>query len=161
MGSLCSCLSDNPEERAPLISSRRHFESVAEVEGAPIGKKWYHGGIDDDEAEYRLKSVAQENGDFLVYDVKYRRGTEYVLLVFYEGKCHRWRILRRRDGSYILGRDRPGVESYKTVRQLVKHHRGLINSKPLKLENGGSVKLTNYAFVPENAGNSKWRTNDW
>ena len=130
---------------------------MQEVEGAPIGKKWYHGGISDEEAEYRLKSVAEGNGDYLVYDGG-RRG-EYVLLVYYEGRCHRWKISRRRhDGRYIVGRDGPGVESYESVRVLVKHHRGLINSKPLKLEHGGSVKLANYAFVPENdASTSKWR----
>jgi hypothetical protein len=129
---------------------------VQEVEGAPIGKKWYHGGISDDEAEFRLKSVAENNGDYLVYDSS-RRG-EYILLVFYDRKCLRWKISRRRDGRYIVGRDVPGVESYESVRMLIKHHRGLINSKPLKLEHGGTVKLANYAFVPENDGSSTWRS---
>ena len=161
MGSLCSCLSSDggtDESQAPLLGgSTKSYEHVQEVEGAPIGKKWYHGGISDEEAEYRLKSVAEGNGDYLVYDGG-RRG-EYVLLVYYEGRCHRWKISRRRrDGRYIVGRDGPGVESYESVRVLVKHHRGLINSKPLKLEHGGSVKLANYAFVPENdASTSKWR----
>ena len=55
MGSLCSCLcneSSNEEETVPILRPRT-FETVREVEGAPIGKKWYHGGIDDNEAEYR------------------------------------------------------------------------------------------------------------
>ena len=161
MGCLCSCLQDDSEgdDRAPLLNSvvpRRNFQSVQEVEGAPIGKKWYHGGISDDEAEFRLKSVAETNGDYLVYDSS-RRG-EYILLVFYDRRCLRWRISRRRDGRYIVGRDVPGVESYESVRMLIKHHRGLMNSKPLKLEHGGTVKLANYAFVPENEGSSKWKS---
>ena len=158
MGSLCSCLNDSEgEDRGPLMQSfpRRNFESVEEVEGAPIGKKWYHGGISDEEAEYRLKSVARGNGDYLVYDSGRRRG-EYILLVYYDGKCHRWKITRRRDGRYVVGGDGPGVESYESVRQLVKHHRGLINSKPLKLEHGGTIKLADYAYVPENDGSSRW-----
>ena len=148
------------EERESFIPRRRTFESVEEVEGAPIGKRWYHGGITDDEAEYRLKSVARGNGDYLVYDAGRNRG-EYVLLVFYEGRCLRWTIRRRRDGRYIVGLDGPDVESYESVRQLVKHHRGLINSKPLKLEHGGTVKLANYAYVPENDASSKWRSSQW
>lgn len=158
MGSLCSyCFGDDTEreERGSLLQSRRSFESVAEVEGAPVEKKWYHGGISDDEAEYRLKSAAQGNGDYLVYDGN--RG-EYVLLVFYEGRLHRWQIRRRRDGRYIVGTDGPGVESYESVRQLIKHHRGIMNSKPLKLERGGTVKLANYAYVPEKGASSKWRS---
>ena len=159
MGSVFSCLNDSSgqSERNPFLESvgvpQRNFQSVEEVEGAPIGKKWYHGRISDDEAEYRLKSVAKRDGDYLVYDSD-RRG-EYILLVFYERKCLRWKISRKRDGRYIVGRDRPGVESYESVRMLIKHHRGLMNSKPLKLEHGGSVKLADYAYVPEN--NSKWR----
>lgn len=167
MGCVCGCLQqcfgEEPEgdEGASLLQSRRQYESVAEVEGAPIGKKWYHGGIPDEEAEYRLKSVARGNGDYLVYDASHRRG-EYVLLVFYEGRCHRWKISRRRDGRYIVGRDGPGVESYEDVRQLIKHHRGIVNSKPLKLEHGGTVKLANYAYVPDNdASSSKWRSSQW
>lgn len=158
MGCLCSCLKDD-DDRAPLLESvipPRNFQSVQEVEGAPIGKKWYHGGISDDEAEYRLKSVAEGNGDYLVYDSS-RRG-EYILLVYYERKCLRWKISRRRDGRYIIGRDGPGVQSYESVRMLIKHHRGLVNSKPLKLEHGGTVKLANYAFVPENEGSTKWKS---
>jgi len=162
MGTLFSCLKDDSDGngRTALLTgvvSQRNFQSVEEIEGAPIGKKWYHGGISDGEAEYRLRSVAGGNGDYLVYDGK-RRGSEYILLVFYEGKCLRWRISRRRDGRYILGRDRPGVESYESVRMLIKHHRGLINSKPLKMERGGTVKLANYAFVPENDSSTKWRS---
>ena len=160
MGCLCSCLNDDTEgggARAPLVPRFRKFESVEEVEGAPIGKKWYHGGISDYEAELRLKSVAQGNGDYLVYDAAYPRG-EYILLVYFAGKCHRWKITRRRDGRYVVGRDGPGVESYESVRQLIKHHRGLINSKPLKLEHGGTIKLANYAYVPENEGSSRWKS---
>ena len=163
MGCVCSWLKDDieVEERAPFLPGQRTFESVEEVEGAPIGKRWYHGGISNDEAEYRLKSVARGNGDYLVYDAGNNRG-EYVLLVFYEGRCHRWKIRRRKaDGRYIVGMDAPGVESYESVRQLVKHHRGLVNSKPLKLEHGGTVKLANYAYVPENDASSKWRSSQW
>lgn len=170
MGGICSCCFEDGEGSGdngvlkPLLQSvgqSRSFEAVQEVKGAPIGKKWYHGGISDDEAEFRLKSVARDNGDYLVYDSNQlvgRRG-EYVLLVFFEGKCHRWKISRRRDGMYVLGKDGPGVKSYESVRELIKHHRGLVNSKPLKLEYGGTVKLANYAYVPENTGRSRWNGN--
>ena len=156
---LCCYLKNDSDggDRTPILPRvvpQRNFQSVREVKGAPIGKKWYHGGISDDEAEYRLKSVAEGNGDYLVYDSN-RRG-EYILLVFYDRKCLRWKISRRRDGRYIVGRDEPGVESYENVRMLIKRHRGLINSKPLKLESGGTVKLSNYAFVPENDGKRRY-----
>ena len=163
MRAVMGCLNCCPEGEAdaspspisPLLPSRKPYESVEEIEGAPIGKKWYHGGIPDEEAEYRLKSVAEDNGNFLIYNSPRKKG-EYVLLVFFDGKCHRWRIARRRDGTYVVGRDGPGVKSYPSVRALVKGHRGL-RAKPLQLEHGGSVKLTNYAFVPENTGSSRWR----
>lgn len=156
MGSLCCCCLDQDESQVPLLSEhpRSRYETVQEIRGAPIGKKWYHGGILDEEAQYRLKRVAEDNGDFLVYDAPRRHG-EYVLLVFYNGKCHRWKIGRRRDGSYFLGVDGAGVRSYQSVRELVKRHRGL-RAKPLKFEHGGTVRLNNYAYVPENAGKAKY-----
>ena len=141
----------------PTARPRNRYESVAETKGAPTGKKWYHGGIPDEEAEERLRSVAEGNGNFLVYNTPYQKD-EYVLLVFFDGLCHRWIISRRSDGTYIVGKDGPGVKSYPTVRALIKKHRGL-KSKPLPLQHGGAVKLTDYAFVSKNAGNSKWRGN--
>lgn len=154
MGSVCCCQEQDQSQMAPLLRERARYETVQEIRGAPIGKKWYHGGILDEEAQYRLKRVAEENGDFLVYDAPRRHG-EYVLLVFFNGRCHRWKIGRRRDGSYVLGKDGPGVKSYQSVRELVKRHRGL-RAKPLKFEHGGTVRLNNYAYVPENSGKAKF-----
>ena len=135
-------------DRSYSIKSSRGYEKVEEVEGAPTDKKWYHGGISTREAEYRLRSSSPsvEDGTYLVYDNPSKRG-EYVLLVYSRGSFYKWRIFRRRsDGQYVLGEDGPGVKTYKSVSKLIKHHRG-ITGKYLKLEHGGTVKLTDYVYV--------------
>lgn len=163
--SLLCCCSRDPEdpEHLPLlrsqeefrrsdgshsIKSSRGYEKVEEVEGAPTNKKWYHGGISHREAEYRLRrsSPPVEDGMYLVYDNPAKRH-EYVLLVYSQGSFYKWRIIRRRsDGQYVLGEDGPGVKTYKSVSKLIKHHRGM-TGKPMKLEHGGTVKLTDYVYV--------------
>ena len=122
----------------------RRFEAVPEIVGAPTGKLWYHGNINDSAAEQRLKSAAEQDGNYLVYDFYTGAGPvhgNYILLVFCGRKLYRWKISRTQDGRYILGEDEPGMESYASVRNLIKAHRGL-TGKPLRLANGRSVKLT-------------------
>ena len=121
------------------------LEPLPEVEGAPIGKRWYHGNITDTEALKRMSSAAKERGDYLVYD----SNGEYVLLVFSDGNVHRLKISKRlRDGRYILGEDNPDleVESYPSVRELIKKHRGP-TGRPLMMDNGKTVKLTRNYYI--------------
>ena len=130
------------------IRSSRGYERVEEFPGAPTEKKWYHGGISHREAEYRLRvsSPSVEDGTYLVYDCPEKKN-EYVLLVYSQGRFHKWRIIRRQsDGQYVLGEDGPGVKTYSSVSRLIKHHRG-VTGKHVKLEHGGSVKLTDYVYV--------------
>ena len=105
-------------------------------------KKWYHGRISDEEADFRLKVGADgHDGSYLVYDNPRKRG-EYVLLVVHEGRLFRWKISKRKtDGKYILGVDGPGVIGHHTVKDLIHHHRG-IRGKPIKLEDGGVLTLS-------------------
>ena len=131
----------------------RRFEAVPEIVGAPTGKLWYHGNIEDSAAEQRLKSAAERDGNYLVYDLYTRAGPvhgNYVLLVYCGKNLHRWKISRKQDGRYILGEldETAGmVESYASVRELIRAHRGL-TGKPLLLANGRSVKLTRNYIIP-------------
>ena len=124
----------------------RPFEKVVDETGAPTDKRWYHGGITDAQADYRLRSVTTKDGTYLVYDNPTARG-EYVLVVSVGGKLHRWRIIRRSsDNKFVLGKDSPGARAHESVRKLIKYHRGL-NGKPIMLEHGGRVILNDYAYV--------------
>ena len=150
MGTLCSCFQGEADEETERLlddSNSRSFERVQDIPGAPTEKKWYHGGITDAEANYRVRSVAAKggNGTYIVYDNPSRKG-EYVLLVYKDGELHRWRIIKRKDNKYVLGEDKPGVRAHDTVRKLIKYHRG-INGKPIMLEHGGRVTLGDYAYV--------------
>lgn len=126
-------------------NTETRFEDAPEIVGAPTGKRWYHGNIKDDAAEQRMKSAAEQDGNYLVYDYYTGAGPvhgNYILLVFCGGKLYRWKISRRQYGRFILGENNTGmVESYASVRELIKAHRG-ITGKPLRLANGRSVKLT-------------------
>ena len=117
-----------------------------EYKGAPTKKQWYHGSITNDEAEYRLRTTAREDGNYLVYDFYDDNGPaygNYILLVFCGRKLYPWKISRRQDGKFILGEDNTKmVESYASVRELIKAHRG-VTGKPLaRLADGRLVKLT-------------------
>ena len=159
----CYCCDEEDPEYLPLlrsqedfrrsdkshsIKSSRGYERVEEFPGAPTEKKWYHGGISHREAEYRLRSSSPsvEDGTYLVYDNPMKRG-EYVLLVYNKGSFYKWKIIRRpSDGQYVLGEDGPGVKTYESVRELIKHHRG-VTGKHIKLEHGGTVRLRDYVYV--------------
>ena len=118
-----------------------------EVIGAPTAKQWYHANITNDEAEDRLRFTAREDGNYLVYDFYNEAGPvhgEYMLLVYYdEGKVYRRKISRRRNGRFILGEDKTAmVESYASVRELIKAHRGMTGKPLARLADGRLVKLT-------------------
>ena len=139
-------------------NAERRFEDVPEIVGAPTGKRWYHGNIRDIAAEQRLTSVADEDGNYLVYDfyTDFEAGPvhgNYILLVYCEGNVYRWKITRRQDGRFVLGEGNTEmVESYASVRKLIKAHRGILG-KPLRLANGRSVKLTrDYITHPDILG---------
>ena len=154
---LSTCFPENDqfenETRGPLLRRRdlldfNEYENVQDVEGAPTDKKWYHGKISNDEADFRLRMGAGgTDGSYLVYDNPRRRG-QYILLVYHDRQLLRWKITRRtRDGKYILGEDGPGVVGYSSVRELIKAHRG-ITGKPIKMQNGGVLTLSK-AYVYE------------
>lgn len=98
----------------------------------------FHGNIEDSVAEQRLKSAAEQDGDYLVYDLYTRAGPvhgNYILLVYCGRNLYRWKISRRQDERYVLGEldEIAGmVKSYASVRELIKAHRGL-TGKPLLL----------------------------
>lgn len=129
----------------PTLRYHSQFECTVDVAGAPTDKKWYHGGITEDEAINRLR-MAHENGTYLVYDNPSRRG-EYILLVYSDSELHRWRIIRRKDGMYVLGDDVPGARTHDSVAKLIKYHRGL-TGKPIMFAEGGRVTLGDYAYMP-------------
>ena len=131
MGNICSCGIQQEELPPP---------------GAPVDKKWYHHGISHEEAKRGLRSTStsSENGVYLVYDNPKSRGN-YILLAIYNGNYMRWDINRKRNGTYILGRDGPGVKSHRSVRELIKYHRGTFG-KPIQMQQGGTLKLNNYVY---------------
>ena len=150
MGCCCACFRTALDETRPLLNEPipPKFEKVQDVEGAPVDKSWYHGKITNDEADYRIRVGARgHNGSYLVYDNPYKRG-EYILIVYYQRKNHRWKISRRKsDGQYILGEDGPGVIGYDSVKDLIHHHRG-VTGKPIKLQGGGVMTLSKeYVYV--------------
>ena len=137
------------------IPDPRPVDPEPQVIGAPTAKQWYHGKITNDEAEERLKESAREDGNYLVYDFYNEAGPvhgEYKLIVYYDkGKVYRRKISRRQeDGRFIFGEDNTRmVESYASVRELIKAHRG-IRGKPLtRLDDGRLLKLTRaYIILP-------------
>ena len=145
---------DEPTENKPLLRGevfdRREYQDVKDIRGEPTDKKWYHGQISNQDADFRLRSGAGENdGSYLVYDNPIVRG-QYVLLVYHKGDLLRWKIRTTRpDEMYILGNDGPGVVKYKTIRELIKAHRG-ITGKPIKIESGGALTLSkSYVYAVE------------
>ena len=120
--------------------------ALAKIFGVPTDKKWYHGSITDAQAEYRLRSVPQKDGTYLMYDNPAARG-EYILLVTVNRQQHRWRIVKRgSDGMFVLGEATPGALGHESVRKLIKYHRG-VTGKPIMLKHGGRVVLGDYAYV--------------
>ena len=161
MGCSTSRSTENEDDLKAEPSPRQSL--IPEIVGAPTAKQWYHANITNDEAEDRLRFAAREDGNYLVYDFYNEAGPvhgEYKLLVYYdEGKVYRRKISRRRDGRFILGEDKTAmVESYASVRELIKAHRG-VRGKPLaRLTDGRVVKLTrDYVKITKpdsrNAGN--------
>ena len=64
------------------------------------------------------------------------------MLVYYKEKTLQWKIQRMpSDGMYILGEDGLRVTRYKTVKKLIKAHRGVMG-RPIKLQGGGVVTLS-------------------
>ena len=113
-------------------------------------KRWYHGKISHREAEARLREGAGGNdGSYLVYDNPNEKG--FILLVYYKGDLVQRKIRNRQPGSnmsdsFILGDGGPG---YKTVRKLIKAHRGVFG-RPIMLESGETVTLSkSYVFVAD------------
>ena len=139
-------LADNIDAARLLIGEGSRYEDIeVDTEGAPTGKRWYHGRITDEAADARLRAATADGSDsdgtYLVYDNPRREGG-FILLVYHRGELHRWRITRRRsDNMYILGRDWPDVKGFKTVDKLIHHHRG-VTGVPINLERGGLVTLT-------------------
>ena len=106
-----------------------------------VGKKWYRGSICNKEADRYLDRVSQgHNGSYIVYDNPLTSG-QYILLVYHKSERLRWKIQQSpTDDMYILGDDGPEVNRYKTVKELIKAHRGVMG-KPIETEKGGIVTL--------------------
>ena len=144
---------EDPAEGRRLLSSESNNDSppvtpvVTRVESANVeqfeltGKKWYRGNISNDDADRYLDEVSKGgDGSYIVYDNRKTKG-QYILLVYYKGDKLRWKIQRcSNDGMYILGDEDPEVNRYKTVKELIKAHRGVMG-KPIQTEKGGVVTL--------------------
>ena len=50
------------------IPDDRDTSSAPEIVGAPTAKEWYYSNITNNEAEDRLRFLAKEDGNYLVYD---------------------------------------------------------------------------------------------
>ena len=128
----CICSAGDEEQGAQIFP------------GAPVGQEWYHGRIDDEEADLRLRKGGKEDGAYLVYDCPVSRCSkprgDYYLLVKYKGKGVRWRINRRGD-HYVVTEDVEGAETFRSVKKIIDHYSGAILGKSLPLADGGSIKL--------------------
>ena len=129
----------------PTLHYHSQFEHTVDVAGAPTEEGWYHGGISEYQAVLRIR-IAYENGTYLVYDNPSWRG-EYILLVYNDGELHRWRIIRRSDGMYVLGENVPGARTHDSVKKLIEYHRGFFG-KPIMLANGRRVVLGDHIYLP-------------
>ena len=137
----------------PFMEDHFNEDQQVDVPGSPHGQEWYHGGIKDNEAEYRLKLGGRgDDGAFLVYDGK-RKGEHYYLLVLYRRKPQRLLITRRAtDGKYILGWDIHGSITYASVADVInKHKEGMFGfgGQLLPLPGGAAVKLQGYVLYKE------------
>ena len=125
------------------ICSTEHEQRVANFPGAPVGEEWYHGRIDDREADLRLRKGGHEDGAYLVYDCPAspcsKPQGDYYLLVKYKGRRVKWRI-NRRGSQYVVGENVEGAETFSSVKKIIDHYSGLFG-KSLPLEDGDSVKL--------------------
>ena len=82
---------------------------------------------------------------YLVYDSPTSK-RDYVLLVKVDNELHRFKIVKRRsDNQYVLGSDTQGTLGHKSVRKLIKYHRGM-TGKPLILNDGRRVVLGDYVY---------------
>ncbi len=136
------------EPQSQLSKSNEKYPVVARVvvkDGAKnelVDKEWYRGSISNKEADSYLDEVSQghADGSYIVYDNPVTSG-QYILLVYYKSEMLRWKIQRRQtDDMYILGDDGPEVNRYRTVKELIKAHRGVMG-KPIETEKGGIVTL--------------------
>ena len=121
-------------ERKPMLSeSNKKFPEL-------VGKQWYRGDISNDDADRYLDEIDSQghDGSYIVYDNPVTTG-QYILLVYYRSDKLRWKIQLVK-GMYILGEDGSEVNRYKTVKELIKAHRGVLG-KPIETEEGGIVTL--------------------
>lgn len=126
-----------------VFSAGDEQQRVQIFPGAPLGQEWYHGRIDDGEADLRLRMVGHVDGAYLVYDCPVSpwskpRG-DYYLLVKYKEKRVKWRINRRGD-QYVIGENVQGAETFNSVKKIIDHYSGIFG-KSLPLADGRSVKL--------------------
>ena len=141
------CISSDSESDSVTNRLGRDINTTPEIGPIPTTKEWYHGNITNNEAEERLKFAAKEDGNYLVYDFYNEAGPvhgEYMLLIYFDGgKVYQQKISRRRDGRFILGEDKLAkVESYASVRELIKAHRGMTGKPLARLADGRLVKLS-------------------
>lgn len=119
-----------------------------QFQGAPVGKRWYHGDITLSEAQNRMRlAPSRKDGTYLVYDNKFSEGN-YILLVYYNEEFNKFHIRRSGAQKYVLKDFTLDPVEHDSVRKLIKHHRG-ITGKSIKLEHSGSIKLTDCVVNPE------------
>ena len=159
--------------RADLVNSTG-YQGVRDIPGAPNDRRWYHGGISDNEAQLRLKDMegVGERGVYLVFDnPEYQKApssrsgshssqhndkARYILMLLKDMLIFRWYITRRSsDGLYVIGDDNADSRGHSSVRKLIEYHRGY-TGKPLPLVRGGRVVLGDYCYVGGEDNSTRW-----
>ena len=145
------------------------YQGVNDVPGAPNDRRWYHGGISDNEAKQRLKSMAgvgERGSIYLVFDNpeynkrlslhQHNTKARYILMLLKRETIVRWYITRRTlDGLYVIGDDNADSRGHASVRKLIEYHRGW-TGKPLPLKNGGRVVLGDYCYRAGEDNGIQW-----
>ena len=110
-----------------------------------LEKPWYFVGSMEDAMSKMENAKKKEDGTYLVCNNPDREGS-YVMLVYYQGEIKKMEISHKpAKFVYVLGE---GAKTHDTVRQLIKHHRG-VTGKPIQLGDGNKVILFDYIKQPK------------
>ena len=139
--SMKSKIPDQLDDDNEDIDTPRPNDDTEELKKKP----WYFEGSFE-EANLKMKEAKKkEDGTYLVCNNPDRKGS-YVMLVYYQGEIKKMEISRKpAKFVYVLGE---GAKTHDTVRQLIKHHRG-VTGKPIQLGDGNKVILFDYIKQPK------------
>lgn len=134
---------------APARAVEPEFQEARHVADHAHAEPWFHYGLTNADCDALLMSSKEGSGTFVV-----RSGVgpqeSFILSVLHRARVYNWRIVQRRDGSYILGEDRPDALAHASVRDLLEYHM----DNPLPLTKGGSVRLDKYISYEDRRSDS-------